>query len=124
MTLTLQLPLPDPALRSNGSFGNAWVYRNAFRKAKAQAVAEAERVLTDAGMVPPRWDKVAAVVTQYHITPQRLDPDNLIAACKAYFDGIAAAGLVANDKNLFPDRPRFERVAKFPRIEISISPIP
>jgi Holliday junction resolvase RusA-like endonuclease len=124
MTLTLQLPLPAAALRSNGSFGKAWTYRDAFRKAKAQAVAEAERVLSDLGIHAPGWERASYVITQFHSSPQRLDPDNLIACCKAYLDAVATAGIIKNDKNLFPERPRFERVARLPRIEISISPIP
>jgi len=118
MTITLQLPLPPMALRSNGSFGKAWTYRDAFRKAKALAVAEAERVL--AGMEPPKWARAGYVITQFHASPQRLDPDNLIACCKAYLDAVAATGIVQNDKNLFPERPRFLRVNRLPRIEIEL----
>lgn len=118
--LTLQLPIPPPALRSNGGFGNAFVFRDAFRKAKAVAVAEAKRVLADAGMEPPSWKRARYWLVLYHVKPMRLDPDNLVASCKAYIDGMAAAGLIANDKDLWPERPRAERVARMPRIEITI----
>ncbi len=120
MKLTLQLPHPPPELRSNGSFGNAFVYRNAFREAKRVAEAEAARVLKDAGIEPPRWERAGYVVTMYHATPQRMDPGNLIAACKAYEDGIAAAGIVRNDKHLYPEGTRFVRVDRMPRLEIEI----
>ena len=120
MRLTLQLPVPSMKLRSNGSFGNGFVYRKAFREAKATAIREAERVLSDAGIGPPRWARAGYVITQFHASPQRLDPDNLIACCKAYLDGIAAAGIVLNDKYLFPERPCFLRVNRLPRIEIEV----
>lgn len=124
MTITLQLPLPSMTLRSNGSFGKAWTYRDAFRKAKALAVAEAERVLSDMGIPAPRWERAGCVITQFHASPQRLDPDNLIACCKAYLDAVAETGIVQNDKNLFPERSHFVRVNRLPRIEISLFEIP
>lgn len=124
MQLTLQLPIPSTKLRSNGSFGNQFVYRKAFREAKACAKAEAERVLRDAKIDPPKWEKAEYVATMFHATPNRMDPGNLIAALKAYEDGIAAAGIIVNDKDLYPTSPRFVRVERMPRIEITITPTP
>lgn len=96
------------------------MYRDAFRKAKAAAVAEAERVLSGLAIEPPMWKRARYVATCYHVGAQRMDPDNLIAACKAYADGIAAAKIVANDRELYPHAPRFVRVETMPRVEIEI----
>lgn len=49
------------------------------------------------------------------------DPDNIIASLKAYIDGLADAGIVANDKNLWPERPAIQRVERLPRVEITIT---
>lgn len=49
------------------------------------------------------------------------DPDNIIASLKAYIDGLADAGIVANDKNLWPERPEIRRVERLARVEIKIT---
>lgn len=120
--ITLQLPIPSPKLRSNGSFGKAFVYRDAFRKAKAEAVREAQRVLADLGIEPPGWKRARYCVTCFHLTAQRMDPGNLIACMKAYEDGIAEAGIIENDRELYPESPRFVRTDRMPRVEIVITP--
>ncbi len=33
------------------------------------------------------------------------DPDNIVASLKAAFDGLQDAGIVANDRSLYPERP-------------------
>ncbi len=75
-------------------------------------------------MEPPRW-KAASMSVAVFLGPRNKqpDPDNLLASLKAYIDGLADAGVVANDKNLWPDRPRIERVERLARVEITIKQI-
>ena len=72
-------------------------------------------------MLPPRWLKAKMSVTLFHPTARTPDPTNLMASLKAYEDGFADAGIVANDRGLWPERPKFERTTRMPRIEITIT---
>ena len=120
MRLTFQLPTPPAILFSNGSNGNKFVRREATRKAIGIAKAEAERVMGDAGIAPPKWARARYWVTVFHKSSQVRDFDNVTAAIKGYIDGLALAGVIKNDRDLYPERPRRERVERMPRIEISI----
>ena len=71
-------------------------------------------------IAPPRWVKARYWVTVFHVSPQVRDFDNVTAAIKGYIDGMADAGVIKNDRDLYPERPRRERVERMPRIEISI----
>jgi hypothetical protein len=44
-----------------------------------------------------------------------------MASLKAAEDGIADAGIIVNDRALWPERPVFDKDAKRPRIEITIT---
>jgi hypothetical protein len=118
--LTFQLPLPDRRLSPNARTCRA-VKWQAVKAARAAARIEAVRVLE--GCPPPRWGK-AKLHPAVFLGPRNRqpDPDNLIASLKSYIDGLADAGIVRNDKDLWPARPTFTRVEKFPRIEITIIP--
>ncbi len=121
MALTFQLPLPDRALSPNSR--NHWAVKSkAVKAARATAKEEAGRVLSDARMDAPRW-KVARMDVVVFLGPRNKqpDPDNLIASLKPYIDGLADAGIVENDKNLWPERPEIRRVERLPRIEITIT---
>lgn len=121
--LTFQLPMPDSRLSPNSR--NHWAVKSKVVKASRLAAAEeARRVLSDNQMEPPRWEKASMGVVLF-LGPRNKqpDPDNLIASLKPYIDGLADAGIVANDKNLWPDRPEIRRVERLPRVEITIKQI-
>lgn len=121
MSLTFQLPLPDRVLSPNSR--NHWAVKSkAVKAARMTARIEARRVLSDARMEPPRW-KVATMSVVLFLGPRNKqpDPDNIIASLKAYIDGLADAGIVANDKNLWPERPEIRRVERLARVEIKIT---
>ena len=83
---------------------------------------EVLRVL--AGETPPRWGKAVYKAVFLFPDARRRDPDNCIASLKAYLDGIADAGLVANDCDLWPVRPEIRqcaRISRMPRVEITIT---
>ena len=118
--LTFQLTLPDRRLSPNAR--HHWSVKAPVAKAaRAAARREAERVLD--GRPAPRWTKAGLrPVVFLGPTNRQPDPDNLLASLKAYIDGLADAGIVVNDRDLWPERPTFIRVTKFPRIEITITP--
>lgn len=60
-------------------------------------------------------------ITAFHKTARRRDRDNLISACKAYFDGFADAGLVKNDSGITLGPVRFEVDKQNPRLEMEIT---
>jgi hypothetical protein len=121
-SLTFQLPVPSPKLSPNGRYHWA-VKADAVADARTTARNEAVRVLADAGIQPPRWKqaKLTAILfrTNDKTTP---DPGNFLASLKAYEDGLADAGIIENDRGLWPERPRFERVDSMPRVEITVTP--
>lgn len=94
--MKLTLPLPPKALHPN-----ARVHWKAKLKPKAKARGEAALVASTAPDKPPKpWAKARVRPTFY--LPRRQDLDNLGAWCKAYYDGISDAGVVANDSGLIP----------------------
>jgi crossover junction endodeoxyribonuclease RusA len=56
-----------------------------------------------------------------HKIVRRRDRDNLISSCKAYFDGLADAGLIANDSGFTLGLVVFEVDKEEPRIELEVS---
>ncbi len=69
----------------------------------------------------PHWKKAKMQVKAYFKTRRFPDPGNFMASLKAYEDGIADAGVVENDRRLWPERPEFFTDKANPRIEITIS---
>jgi len=60
-------------------------------------------------------------VVAYFKTKRFPDPGNFMASLKATEDGIADAGIVENDRGLWPERPIFGTDKARPRIEITIT---
>jgi hypothetical protein len=120
MKITLQLPIPEKALWPNDRI-NAFVKRQAIRRARHAAVYEAMRCLTDLGMTRgPKWERAKYYVTLYKTTTRFPDEDNLIAALKPYLDGIQDAGIVRNDKGLRIAGTGYVVVPSMPRVEIDV----
>jgi len=69
----------------------------------------------------PKWIKARMSVQAFFKTRLYPDPTNLMASLKAAEDGIADAGIVANDRGLWPERPTFATDKENPRIEITIT---
>jgi len=117
-TYTITMPIPPLALRPNG--------RPHWRvKAKATQLFRRLAYLKSNQAIgfrlPPRWERATVQCDFYFKTVRHLDPDNAIASMKAAFDGMADAGFVGNDRNLWPTRPTMSKDAKNPRVEITIS---
>lgn len=122
MTLTLQLPPVDPVLKPNSRSHRSLRWK-AVKAARETAATEARRVLADAKMEPPHWRKARYTATLYMVGRMKQpDPGNFIASLKPYEDGIEDAGIIWDDKELWPERPKFIHVERMPRIEIAITP--
>jgi len=119
--LTFELPIPGPALSPNAR-GHWAVKAAAVKAARAAARGEAVRVLDSAGLRAPRWEKARYRAMLFHVGARTPDPDNFLASLKAYLDGLADVGIVANDRGLWPERPEYRQVAIMPRVEITIEP--
>ncbi len=117
MTIRLSLPLPPRVVSPNG---------RAHWAAKARAVkamryrAAAETLAARGGRVKS-WPTATVQVTYYHRDRRRRDGDNALAACKAYMDGLADAGLVADDVSLTYLPVQFEVDKANPRVELTIA---
>ncbi len=96
------LPLPPAALFPNDK--SHWtVKQRHIRLARWRANVEARKAL---GNNPaPYWRKAALVVRFSFPGACRHDPSNLMRSLKAYEDALQDAGIIVNDKGLWPERP-------------------
>lgn len=118
-SLTITIPIPDKRLSPNARMH--WAVKSKLtRRSRENSKLLALEALK--GQPAPMWDKCRANVTAYFRTKAHPDPDNLIARLKATFDGIADAGVIMDDANLWPERPVIRKDATNPRIEITITP--
>lgn len=113
---TITLPLPDRRLSQNARVH--WAVRaKATKAARLAAWAAACEAMKGAR---PAWAKARVQIEAWFKTATHPDPANLVADCKAYFDGLQDAGMIANDKGLWPDRPRIGKDKGRPRLELTI----
>ena len=67
------------------------------------------------------WKRASARVMFFWADVRRRDPDNAMARLKSTWDGVADAGIVANDSGIWPERPEFRYDRTNPRVEIVIT---
>jgi len=115
MKISIKLP---PRLLSPNARCHWSAKAKAARSYRLAAWAAAQSATTG---IPERWLKASVQIIAYYPTRRHPDPDNLIASLKAAFDGIADAGVVANDRGLWPERPVIEVDKNNPRIELTIT---
>lgn len=117
-SITITLPLPSPKLSPNAR--THWAEKakltKASRKAAYFAALEALNLRK-----PPGWLKARLEVRAFFKTLNFPDPTNFPLSLKAAIDGIADAGIIANDKGLWPERPVFAKDTGNPRMEITIT---
>lgn len=114
--IRLTLPLPPKALSPNAR--GHW-----SKKAKATK-AYRTRAEMEARKIPARyrvgWERAVASAVFYVPDARRRDIDNLAASLKAAWDGIVAAGVLADDSGLQHEPLRVEIDRKNPRVELVI----
>ena len=105
-SLTIYLPLPKAAL-----FPNARVHwRVRWRETKLARRQAKEAAKAAMGKEwPPRWASASLHVTFTLPGELRHDPANLMRSLKAYEDGLQDAGIIENDRGLWPERPMIDR---------------
>jgi crossover junction endodeoxyribonuclease RusA len=116
-SLTITLPLPPKEVRNNARVH--WA-----KKAKAVKAYRFEAMFAAIQAIAgnaPFWKKAKVHITAYFATARHLDPTNLIDALKPAFDGLQDAGVIENDKNLWPERPVIVTSDKNPRVELVIT---
>lgn len=69
---------------------------------------------------PPRWKEAETMAVFYYETKRRRDRDNSAASLKAYWDGIADAGIVENDSGFIHHPPELLIDKDKPRVVLTI----
>ncbi|HBF34960.1 TPA: endonuclease [Candidatus Sumerlaeota bacterium] len=91
--ISICLPLPPRELHPN-----ARTHRMAKAKATKQYRSTAYWLaLSASANLKPRWKSATVKMTWYFANTRSRDKDNLLAWMKAGLDGIADAGIIAND---------------------------
>lgn len=118
--MIIELSLPPACLSPNGRAH--WAKKHqATKRYRELAYYVARQALGRAD--PPRWAEATEQATFYFTSNRRRDQDNLIGSLKAAFDGIADAGIVADDCGLSHLRPIIiVNPATTPRVVIEIVP--
>lgn len=96
------LPLPESALFPNDK--SHWrVKARQTKLARWRANCAAREAM---GVFPgPQWRRVVLIPRFAFPGRCRFDPTNLMASLKAYIDGLQDAGVILNDRGLWPERP-------------------
>jgi hypothetical protein len=115
-TLTVTIPIPPMALRNNARVH--WAKKSSA--VKTYRFQTHMLALKACGGKCPRWKKATVQVTAYFPTARHLDPTNLIDALKSAFDGLQDAGVIEDDRDLWPLRPVIVTRDKNPRVELTI----
>lgn len=121
--MTITLPLPAKALHPNFRSRSHWPKTRALKKAREEAYLRA-LVVAGGKHKAPRWETALAHATFYFKTNRRRDEDGAAASLKAYWDGIADAGIVQNDSGLRHQPVLFAVDPKAPRVELRILEVP
>jgi len=121
-SITITLPIPARKLSPNARVH--WAEKAKLTRAARKAAYFAAIEAWNLRGKPPGWLKARLEVKAFFKTLNFPDPGNFMASLKSSEDGIADAGIINNDKGLWPERPTFEKDASNPRIEITITSEP
>jgi crossover junction endodeoxyribonuclease RusA len=116
--VTITLPLPHKDLSPNARVH--WSKKHSQRK-KQRNTAGVIAYSSELGQAKLTRAKVQA--TFYHTERRNRDGDNFLAMLKGAFDGLADAGVVANDSGFVHMPVRFEIDKDNPRVEVTIEPM-
>jgi crossover junction endodeoxyribonuclease RusA len=98
-SLTIELPLPPRELSPNwrGHWARKSKATKALRKEAAWLASLEQGGELGGGFDRREWKSAVVLLKFYFKDKRRRDRDNLLASCKAIFDGLADAGVVDND---------------------------
>lgn len=117
-SVTIVLPHPPQILRSNGSHGGHHARNRAAQAYKAQA--RLLSIQAFARQPAPRWRQARLLITWRSRTKIHPDPTNLVGMLKHAIDGMEAAGVIENDRGLWPERPRIEMGASWSEVVLTV----
>lgn len=117
-TITIELPLPRKAAHPNHCKQNWRAKAGAAKKNRHDSWFVAKQYK------PAKPFKRAEVQTVFYLA-RRQDGDNLLSWCKAYYDGLQDAGVVANDSGITHLAPQqiTGKIAGKPRVVLIIKGI-
>ncbi len=115
-TITITLPIPHKSLSSNARAHWAELQRH-----RGKARRDAMLAAYAAGGSKLWWLAADAAVVWYSRTSHKIDPNNMDHWLKAYYDGIADAGVVQNDRGIHPVSHEQRKDAVNPRVEITLT---
>ncbi len=117
MTITITLPLPTKHMLAQVHAKGNWRARySATHPARVAARMLATNALGRRDN--PRWKRARFSYRFYWGDRRRRDPSNALAACKAIQDGIADAGIVEDDRGVFPSIDGWELGSDEPRLVV------
>ena len=116
-SISITIPLPPRCLSPNGRVH--WAKKAKATKEHRSAAFWAAKEALDGP--PPGWLTASLKVVAYFTTRRMPDPTNFMSSLKAAEDGIADAGIIVNDRALWPERPEFRVDKANPRVELTIS---
>jgi crossover junction endodeoxyribonuclease RusA len=97
--ITIELPLPARELSPNwrGHWARKSKATKALRKEAAWRASLEQGGELGGSFDRREWEAATVLLKFYFKDKRRRDRDNLLASCKAIFDGLADAGVVVND---------------------------
>lgn len=116
--ILVTLPLPPKELSPNARVHWARKQR-VVREYREMAKVAAQ--LAIGREAAPRWERATVQATFYFRVRRRRDMDNLSGWCKQNFDGLADAGVVANDSGFTHLPVRVEIDRDRPRVELRVA---
>jgi len=124
-SFVLTLPLPAVALNPNRSKGAPWQRQARVKKAYKEAgfYAATDYVNRTIPRLKIPFPAIEIEPTFFFAMKRGRDGDNWAATIKAYQDGIEAAGIVENDKDVTNLPPIFKIDRDEPRVELLIFPV-
>lgn len=120
--MTITLPLPPKELHPNARVH--WMVKAkqtlSYRTTARWVAYEVLNPIGFHGKSRPYWKAATVQATFYFKVNRRRDADGLLSSLKAAFDGLADAGVIADDSGL-THLPVIVKVdAKNPRVELEI----
>lgn len=119
--IKITLPYPPKELSPNG--GKRWFFQKVNRlKNECQLIAKmAANYSKPRGHKP--WKEAETQIVFFRVRRGKIDQDNAINWCKAFFDGIALAGIIENDVGLTHKPVLFEVDKENPHVEITLTKV-
>ncbi len=118
MELVVTLPIPDACLSPNSRTHWAKLAKQKKQHREWSRIAAIDAMNTARFGKP--WPGAVVRAVFFHKVKRGRDGDNAIAMLKSYFDGIADAGVVNNDKSFLHTSPEFMIDKADPRVEIHL----